>query len=1562
VAGWVDPNASNDAPTPAASTGGGGGWSDPNAPTDGGGWVDPNASGQAAAPAHKGGGGILGSIGHFFGTAYHNTADLPIGITKGLIHLGGEAAQTVGVAPNQIVNHFEQLDPFYHPSEATQQSTSSPGVNALFGNAAGPDKGDKGLHVFAQQSPTLYQSGAHLEKTAQGVPDIVANEGENLRSLVPGQPAGPGLANSIYGQRIHNEGVLGAGLSTAGDVAMLAGGVGMAGDALGVGNLATASKAEGLAAKAVGNAAKGDAAAEAAGAIKTSEAARAAAQAARDAGNVSKAAEYESAATNLAKAEAARAVAAGRGSLGQAAERVTAGAKTVTHFGNQVANAPAELYTKAIPKLVNLIPGVDTAAAGAKIAETVGKLPVVQAAKENLSARSKMKDLMGRSASEEQRLLNPMNSATAQINTLFKGNRDAEVAAYLSRTGDAATTLRPLAGLPDAEIQRQIDATPAWSQEGVTPAAVKMAVAHVEGTLPAEQAARFDQAHGLMEDSIYGPKAERHVTGFGDKAPMNPIKQAGREANVAGEPAPLAVGKLEDRLTAPLDRRLSAIDAEVRDIRQRNLDPQTGELSPAAQKQIARDEAVAKSIRRQVQKEEARQAQVAKAAEAEKARVEGRGNNRIGNIAGRAREQMETLRTSAADVKAQALRDQAAQTAEATNNAAGELRARGAAGTVDTTHPGWYLSKSGAERARLGNQAADVEAAGAAKAAGERAQAEQVEPTKVKGTGKVQQQTNRAAGVANARTAGESTATERLTVAEAGRQESALQRAQRQLAAHEETAGARAERLTNDAAARAFRNDQNRLSTLDEQRANLEAKRQAAVESAPNHPSVQAPQVRSLLSHASAVAKSLLKRADELEPTDPALAAHLRAAAEAQPKGVADLRPPAPATVVGRAADTSVPEGMLTPEERADRRALMSEGRAIHSAQSVQRMTPQQLETMRWGGEGAAPGLHGWDNNAPLSQLSRDLTQARGADEPLLNRVRREGQINEPVTINSDTGHLMEGHTRYLVAKELGLDLPVRDVATSKQLSNAELMQLAQKAREQAAAPKPLSEVARYIRGGESPEETARMGKSAGQRMRSRQATGNETARTTDWAPLTANGQQALMAQDIAKIPRNELPRMVQHELGDTAANVATEHGLKGEALAAHLAETAAPDGGHWVAWDPEGSGGELPAHRVTADSPVISSRILDTYQKWNPSSPPHWYNKVANAINDARMIKLLGSGFVQHKALADMMLNQSVAGVGPIQSIKGALAAHSQIKAGVLPPDISAMPKRVIEPGEGIVGKAKNIVPQIKAKGMAPFRALDTHNRVGLYNTLSERGYSPQTTSEMVKLAAGDLQGMNPATKAAARAVFTYAPWQLHLAQVAKNIVAAHPAGLAEGAAIAQADKAAHPGQQTKPGELSDIANPFGSFILAPSPKSGQSMGDAVGQRIQQSINPLLETGAGALAGVNLHKGQQVTTPSHPFGSQGAGEGPLIMHPGDLGNFMLRNLVPQVGQIQDVVGRATGPGGFIPYRQDTGQPEAKKGTVQAQPDTTRADAIARLLGYPHAEKPAPPKKAKRGR
>jgi hypothetical protein len=482
------------------------------------------------------------------------------------------------------------------------------------------------------------------------------------------------------------------------------------------------------------------------------------------------------------------------------------------------------------------------------------------------------------------------------------------------------------------------------------------------------------------------------------------------------------------------------------------------------------------------------------------------------------------------------------------------------------------------------------------------------------------------------------------------------------------------------------------------------------------------------------------------------------------------------------------------------------------------------------------------------------------------------------------------------------------------------------------------------------PEGGAKGG-SSGARIRSRVLTGSERARETDVAPLTAEGQRQQVVSDIAGRPRNDLPRMVQHELGSTASKVATEHGLEGEALAAHLKEQG------YTAWDPEGTGGKLADHRVTADSAVLPTRIMEQYQKWNPTKNPGALAKVAQTINKARIIKLLSTGFPLHKMGADTLLDMAVAGVNPFSLGEGAVPGGSPIAKAIenirnktLPADVGVQTDRPIEPGVTAREKLANVPKHITQKGMMPFRMIDTANRDILYRSLLEKGLSPQTAAEVTKQAAGDLQGMSPAEKAAGRAVVTYYPWQRHLADVAKNVVAGHPAGLAEAVALAQADAKAHPGQTEQRGELADFLNPMGNFVLAP--------GGDVADRVQAQLNPLLQLGAGALAGVNLRKGEPLTTPQHPFGAQGA-TGPLVKQPGNLAGFALHTLVPQVGQIQDAVGKAKGPAGFIPYRQDTGQPETKKGKVQVQPGTTKLDALARLIGFPHAEKAPPPKKTK---
>jgi hypothetical protein len=432
---------------------------------------------------------------------------------------------------------------------------------------------------------------------------------------------------------------------------------------------------------------------------------------------------------------------------------------------------------------------------------------------------------------------------------------------------------------------------------------------------------------------------------------------------------------------------------------------------------------------------------------------------------------------------------------------------------------------------------------------------------------------------------------------------------------------------------------------------------------------------------------------------------------------------------------------------------------------------------------------------------------------------------------------------------------------------------------------------------------------------------------------------------------------------------VATEHGLEGEALAAHLAEQKAPGGGGYTAWDPEGSGGELAAHKVTADSPVIPTRLLDQYKKWTQTKDPSALGKLAENVNRiGRTVKLVGSAFPLHKMGADALLNYALAGVSPADSLSHLADTVRNVREGTLPADVGIQQSPPRLPAETLGGRIGNAGNKAAEIGMKPFRMFDTANRDIVYRTLIERGYSPQTAAELTKQAAGDLAAMSPAEKAAGRKLLTYYPWQRHLATVAKSLVAAHPAGLAQAEALAEADRRGRPDEQAQRGELADFMNPFGSFIGTPTPKAGQNMAEAIAERVQQSINPLLELGGGALAGVNLHKGQPVTTPSHPFGSQGGSEGPLIAHPGDLANFALHTMVPQVGQVQDIVGKAKGSAGYIPYRQDTGQPESKGGSrgrsggVQAQPGTTKLDAIARLLGFPHAEKAPPKKAAKRGR
>ena len=76
---------------------------------------------------------------------------------------------------------------------------------------------------------------------------------------------------------------------------------------------------------------------------------------------------------------------------------------------------------------------------------------------------------------------------------------------------------------------------------------------------------------------------------------------------------------------------------------------------------------------------------------------------------------------------------------------------------------------------------------------------------------------------------------------------------------------------------------------------------------------------------------------------------------------------------------------------------------------------------------------------------------------------------------------------------------------------------------------------------------------------------------------------------------------------------------------------------------------------------------------------------------------------------------------------------------------DVGIQRNHPIEPAETLGGKVANAGRHVAQAGMKPFRLLDTANRDILFNSLTDKGLSPQTAAEQTKLAAGDLQAMSP-------------------------------------------------------------------------------------------------------------------------------------------------------------------------------------------------------------------------
>jgi hypothetical protein len=298
---------------------------------------------------------------------------------------------------------------------------------------------------------------------------------------------------------------------------MLAGGVGVLGEAAGGGRLARIAKL-------------GEAADRSIEALHTGETVESAAKAARlatkaaEAGDASRAANLDAIAKTLAEKETLQAAGAGT-----KLEKVTAAAKSTSKLGAHVAGGPAEVYVKGaglVAKGLKAIPGVEEAAA--HIGEAVRGSGLMEARRASkLIKEASSEHLTGEQARLNGGIVHSMKGA------LKAAGKDSttEAAAILRHTG-SADALAKLADLPDEHL------APLLEQHvgpGFTPEALRLAINPTPEVEAAQ--AKFGEAVASHEGHF--------VKQYGNKADLSEAALANRAHGVEHplEPLPLALGE-----------------------------------------------------------------------------------------------------------------------------------------------------------------------------------------------------------------------------------------------------------------------------------------------------------------------------------------------------------------------------------------------------------------------------------------------------------------------------------------------------------------------------------------------------------------------------------------------------------------------------------------------------------------------------------------------------------------------------------------------------------------------------------------------------------------------------------------------------------------------------------------------------------------------------------------------------------------------------------------------------------------------------------------------------------
>lgn len=503
--------------------------------------------------------------------------DMVTGLPKGLGMLGAEVVRKSG--KNLLKNPFEE--------DWKTRNTKS---------------------FDLDDSPILDASVRSMEKTVKQF---------NPQDLV--DVAQGDFGDTALGKRIKEEGYLSTAVGTVGDVATLAGGVGLAGKAAGAGRLAEASKLTQVA----------DAAAKHAGVQKGLRASQLddLARAAEQAGEVGKAGELRHAAQ--AKGQAERLLSAGTGTR---AERLTDVASKVATGGNQLAGGPALVYTKGGAAL-SKVPGVKQA--GRTAGRGVDRLRTTDMAKRmHLDPDGRaFRDLFRREVTRPlESEAYKASTAAQKVNKIIGKDRNTVEALTYVRSGESKR-LSPLARLEGDEFEAAVKGI---YGDDVNVSAVAKALDFENGTLAADEAAKVTEALRVMQDEWYGPYEQNwFLTGRGSD-----LTEAGlteRAEQTGSGPMPSTVARLTDEAQQPIRKKIRKLTKERDEVAadlanlQRHL-AQGGdeiELSAAQRARIAERRGKVKQLDEQVARERARLDQTRTAGEADVDRVFAQGERRL---------------------------------------------------------------------------------------------------------------------------------------------------------------------------------------------------------------------------------------------------------------------------------------------------------------------------------------------------------------------------------------------------------------------------------------------------------------------------------------------------------------------------------------------------------------------------------------------------------------------------------------------------------------------------------------------------------------------------------------------------------------------------------------------------------------------------------------------------------------------------------------------------------------------------------------------------------------------